>query len=177
MVARPAGWYRDPGDPEQLERWWDGEKWAEHTTGPKPVVEFNAYIHSRERHPAAPGFSEAQLDDVPLVTVHPAAIPAAIGAVLLLVALAGAPYEFYIVLRWVVTAMAIWISVVAGNQSKTGWVIVFVAIAVLFNPLIPVYAYREFWIPIDTAGLALFWAAGVKLRASKPAPPGLKWSP
>lgn len=41
----------------------------------------------------------------------------------------------------------------------------------LFNPLIPVYATREFWVPFDFAGFVLFWGAGVKLRASKPAPP------
>lgn len=48
-----------------------------------PLVEFNPYMHSMERHPAAPGLTEGQLDNVPLVTVHPTAVPAVIGAVLL----------------------------------------------------------------------------------------------
>jgi hypothetical protein len=48
---------------------------------------------------------------------------------------------------------------------------VFIAIALLFNPLMPLYATREFWVPFDLTGLILFWVAGVKLRASKPAPP------
>lgn len=130
----------------------------------------NPYQHSTDRYPAAAGFSEAQLNGVPLVTVHPAAVPAVIGAAFLLMAGMGAQYEFYIVMRWAVTAMAIWASVVAGSLKMTSWVVVFVAAALLFNPLIPVYATREFWVPFDFAGFVLFWVAGVKLRASKPAP-------
>lgn len=131
---------------------------------------YNSYQHSTDRWPAAPGFTEEQLNGVPLVTVHPAAVPASIGAAFLLIAAMGAQYEFYVVLRWAVTAMAIWMTVVASALKSTPWVVVFVAIAVRFNPLIPVYATREFWVPTDFAGLVLFWVAGVKLRASKPVP-------
>ncbi|MBT2551912.1 DUF6804 family protein [Arthrobacter sp. ISL-5] len=132
---------------------------------------YNPYQHSTDRWPAAPGFTEEQLNDVPLITVHPATVPAAIGAVFLLMAGMGAQYEFYVVMRWAVTGMAIWMCVVASALKRTPWVVVFVAIALLFNPLIPVYATREFWVPFDFAGFVLFWVAGVKLRASKPAPP------
>jgi hypothetical protein len=138
-------------------------------SAPTPV-EFNPYLHTRERHPAAPGFTDAQLNDVPLVTVHPATVPAAIGAAFLFLAVISGPYELFVVVRWAVTAMAIWTSVVAGAQKRTLWVVVFIAIAILFNPLIPFFATREFWVPVDVAGLVLFWAAGVNLRASKPAP-------
>jgi hypothetical protein len=74
-------------------------------------------------------------------------------------------------MRWAVTAMAIWMSVIAGALNRTVWVVVFIPIALLFNPLIPVYATREFWSPFDAAGFILFWVAGVKLRASKPDQP------
>lgn len=141
-----------------------------------PRVEFNPFLHSTKRHPAASGFTDEQLNEVPLVTVHPATVPAAIGAVSLLLALLGGPYELYVVMRWAVTAMATWMFVVAAGQKRTLWTVVFTAIAVLFNPLIPVYATREFWVPIDFGGLVLFWAAGVNLRASKPAPPNLSRS-
>lgn len=82
----------------------------------------------------------------------------------------GAQYEFYVVMRWAVTAMAIWMSVVAGSLKRAAWVVVFIPMALLFNPLIPVYATRQFWLPFDFAGFVLFWVAGVKIRASKPAP-------
>lgn len=58
-------------------------------------------------------------------------------------------------------------NVLACDCVRSG---VFTLIALLFNPFIPVYATREVWIPFDTAGFLLFWVAGVKLRASKPAP-------
>lgn len=132
---------------------------------------YDRYQHSTDRWPAAPGFTEEQLNGVPLITVHPATVPAVIGAVFLLMAGMGAEYEFYVVMRWAVTAMAIWMCVVASALRRTPWIVVFVAIALLFNPLIPIYATREFWLPFDFAGFVLFWVAGVKLRASKPAPP------
>lgn len=143
---------------------------------PTPHVEFNPYLHTRERHPAAPGVTEDQLNDVPLVTVHPATVPAVIGALFLFLAILGGPYELFVVMRWAVTSMAIWMAIVAGGQKRTPWVVVFAAIALLFNPIIPFYATREFWVPIDFAGLVFFWAAGVNLRASKPAPPNLSRS-
>jgi hypothetical protein len=54
----------------------------------------NPYQHSTDRFPAAPGFTEEQLNGVPLVTVHPAAWPAVIGAAFLILGLLGAQYEF-----------------------------------------------------------------------------------
>ncbi len=45
----------------------------------------------------------------------------------------------------------------------------FVAMAILFNPLIPIYATREFSQPVDIVSVILYWVAGVRLRVSKPA--------
>ncbi|GAB2740826.1 DUF6804 family protein [Sinomonas soli] len=128
------------------------------------------YGFQQERHPAAPGFTEAQLEGVDLVTVHPAAWPASIGAAMLFLGVIGAQYDFYTALRWAVTAMAIWMAVIASGQKGTLWGVVFAAVAVLFNPLIPFYSTRGFWLPVDMAVLVLFIVAGVKLKASKPAP-------
>lgn len=136
---------------------------------PAPAVEFNPYFHTREKFPPASGFTDADLDGVPLVTVRPAGIPAAIAGFLLLIAILGAPYPFYEVVRWAVTAMAIWAAVVAVGQKRTAWELAFGATAVLFNPFIPVYLTREAWVPLDAAALVLFISAGVKLRASRPA--------
>ncbi|MCO7204607.1 DUF2510 domain-containing protein, partial [Microbacterium sp. CnD16-F] len=33
----PAGWYPDPGEPDQL-RWWDGTEWATDTVAPRTSV-------------------------------------------------------------------------------------------------------------------------------------------
>ncbi|MDP9982953.1 hypothetical protein J2W14_002355 [Pseudarthrobacter oxydans] len=132
-------------------------------------VEFNAYIHDSERNPPAPGFTEKDLEGVPLITVYPAVIPAVVGGLFLFLGFMGAQYEFYVVLRWAVTSMAIWTCVVASGQRRGGWTVVFTGVALLFNPLIPVIATREFWILPDLVGAAIFATAGRKLRASRPA--------
>ncbi|AOT05732.1 DUF6804 family protein [Arthrobacter sp. U41] len=96
-------------------------------------------------------------------------IPAIIGAFFLLVGFLGAPYEFYVVLRWAVTSMAIWMCTIASGQKRTVWLVAFIGVALLFNPLIPIYMTREFWVLPDLIGVALFATAGGKLRASRPA--------
>lgn len=138
-------------------------------TKSEPRQVFDRPVHGLERHPAASGFTEKQLDNVRLVTVYPAAVPAAVGAFFMFLAVVGGPYEMFVVVRCVVTAMAIWTAVVAGRLKRTVWPIVFTLTAVLFNPLIPIHATREFWAPINIAGVVLFIVAGVKLLASKPA--------
>jgi hypothetical protein len=58
------------------------------------------------------------------------------------------PYGFYTFLRLLVSIAGI---VAAINLQKEGnflWVL-FAAIVLLFNPLIPVYLSRELWFPID----------------------------
>jgi hypothetical protein len=135
----------------------------------QPAVEFSPYLHSRDRYPAACGFTEQQLNGVPLMTVYPAVIPAIIGGIFLFVAFLGAPYEFYVVLRWAVSAMAIWICTIASGQHRTGWVVAFAAVGVLFNPFIPFILPREIWVVPDLLGAILFATAGGLLRASRPA--------
>lgn len=128
--------------------------------------------YSSDRWPPAPGFTEEQLNDVRLVTVHPATVPAAIGAVLMLYATLSMPYDYYVILRWAALVMAIWVWTVASSQHRTLWVVAMLAIAVLFNPIVPFTMPRQNWAGLNFISFALFWAAGVKLRASRPATAG-----
>ncbi|MET3721131.1 DUF6804 family protein [Arthrobacter sp. UYEF21] len=89
---------------------------------------------STERWPPAPGFSEAQLNDVPLITVRPAVIPTVVGSVLMFLAPQRMSYHYYELLRWAAPAAAIWIIVIAKGQHRTFWVVVMAAVAVVFNP-------------------------------------------
>lgn len=159
-----AGWYIDPHNGAQ-QRWWDGQMWTTHTA-PSPLG------IPTDHNPARPGasFDDNPPSDLASEPRYPATIPAVIGAFFLLLAYTGGPYELYVVARWAVTAMAIRVASLAVSQKRTAWVVVFTAIALLFNPLFPVLATREFWIPLDVAGLILFWVAGVKLRSFTPAP-------
>jgi len=72
------------------------------------------------------------------------------------------PIGYYTLVRLVVAAVAAYIAWKAyeqDNQSK--WVWVFAFIAILFNPLIPIYLdSKPLWIMIDlaTAGLFLYYS-------------------
>lgn len=133
------------------------------------ATDFNPYRHDQTRHPAASGLTEQQLDGRILESVYPAAAPAAIGAIALFLAILEMPYEFYVLLRVAVPAMAIWICTIASGQKKTGWIGVFAMAAVLWNPLIPIEMPRSAWVLPDLVGAALFAAAGYTMPASKPA--------
>ena len=90
------------------------------------------------------------------MATRPHAIPAVTAAALLLVALGQHPYGYYTFLRWAVTVAALVVAWAAftGFQHWAGWL--FVGIALLFNPLAPVYLDRATWRPIDIASAAAF---------------------
>ena len=87
---------------------------------------------------------------------RPHILPAAIAAVMLLVALADCPYGYYRLLRVVVCAAAVFVTVlgVAWKRYWASWL--FGIVAVLFNPLAPIHLTREIWRPTDIIVSALF---------------------
>ena len=94
---------------------------------------------------------------------RPHAIPAVAAAILLVVALGHHPYGYFTFLRWAVTVAAI---AVAGAAWKSAfqWVTwPFVAIAILFNPIAPIYMTRQDWRPIDII-CAIAFAASLNVR-------------
>lgn len=100
------------------------------------------------------------------LTRRPHAVPAVIAAVMLLAALGRWPYGYYVLLRWVVCAAAIF-TVVLAVQYKKEWIAwPFGVVAVAFNPLIPIHLMREIWQVIDIVVAAAF-IAGI-LLLSKP---------
>ena len=80
---------------------------------------------------------------------RPHLIPASIAAIMLLGALAPWPYGYYQLLRFVVCGVAIYIAYVAYNWKKIWAMWLFGFIALLFNPLIPIYLSREIWQVVD----------------------------
>lgn len=78
---------------------------------------------------------------------------------LLLVALGQHPYGYYTFLRWTVTIAAIVVAWVAWNSTAQWATWPFVGIAVLFNPIAPVYLDRETWRPIDVLCALVFIAS------------------
>lgn len=77
-------------------------------------------------------------------------------AVMLLMALLPLPYGFYTLLRLVVTICACVIAHHHWHSGGKGVAFSMGIVALLFNPLIPVYLSREIWAPIDI-GLSVFF--------------------
>ena len=87
---------------------------------------------------------------------------------LLLLAIANLPYGYYIFLRIAITIIAgINAFSVYKRKNKTLFA-VFLGIAVLFNPLVPIYLDKGTWILIDLiVGLFFGVAAFMNFEASK----------
>lgn len=89
-----------------------------------------------------------------------------IPAVLLLIAIARLPYGYYTFLRVVVCAVALLIAY-TGWESRTSaqvWAVLFVLIAILFNPIFPVHLNRAAWFYLDIAAAAFFGGHLVLVR-------------
>lgn len=81
-----------------------------------------------------------------------------IAVVLLLVAILPLPYGYYTFLRISVTVCALLVAWFAYKEKDepTVWVLVFGLVAILFNPLIPIYLSRGIWFYLDIGIAAIF---------------------
>lgn len=78
--------------------------------------------------------------------------------VLMLLGLAGMDSAFYTLLRVVVCLTAVVGFVAARRTGAESWVWVFGVIAVVYNPLVPLYLHsRGLWTIINLVTIALFW--------------------
>ncbi len=85
-------------------------------------------------------------------------------AIMLLIAILPLPYGYYTFLRIVVciTAGIIAFKVHSKTNSLGFWVVSFALIALLFNPIIPVFLTRELWFFINLAVAGLFVVYGIR---------------
>ena len=82
-----------------------------------------------------------------------------ISAIVLLIALGGHPYGYYVALRWIVCAVSIVSVIDAGRKGKLGWAGTFAALAILFNPIFSIHLTRSMWVPIDLIAAVLFFVS------------------
>ena len=75
------------------------------------------------------------------------------------------PYGYYQFLRLAVTAFAIWLAVETSRQKSAAWAITGVALALLYNPISPVYLKQSTWMPIDLFAAGVCVVAAVTLPA------------
>lgn len=84
---------------------------------------------------------------------------------LLVIATVRLPYGYYTLMRIVVCEFAGYFAYVAWEEkvsASRSWAIVFGLIAVLFNPIVPVYLKRAVWFDLDI-GVAIIFAAHLVL--------------
>lgn len=87
--------------------------------------------------------------------------PGALTAVLLILAIFSLPYGYYTFLRWVVTAASIYVAYYL-SESKDNKLWIFVGLAVLFNPIAPIYSTKSFWVIVYLISAGLFLAFSKK---------------
>ena len=95
-----------------------------------------------------------------------------LGAVLLLIAAAGKhPYGFYMVLRLVITVGAVYWAWRVYKAGQRAWTWMFVAVALLLNPFLPIRMQRAQWQPIDLyLGILLIGWSGYWLFRKRTGP-------
>jgi hypothetical protein len=94
---------------------------------------------------------------------------------MLISAMGSHPYGYYEALRWIVFGAAlfvIWNALTSRRGRELLWAIVFVGVAVLFNPLVPITADRGFWTAWDVVCAGLFLiSCAIEPAATKPVAP------
>jgi uncharacterized membrane protein len=90
-----------------------------------------------------------------------------ISVVFLSVALIGVgslPYGFYMLLRLILCATGVYGAYISKKQTKEKWLWIFIAIAVLFNPLIPVHLGLTIWLLVDVIAIIIL---GISIKEIK----------
>lgn len=87
----------------------------------------------------------------------------AIVALLLAIPSGFWPYGYFVLLRWVVAGIALFNLWAAYNLQKMGWVWIMGGIAILFNPILPIYLSKGMWIFIDLVVVFMFIASISKI--------------
>jgi len=91
-------------------------------------------------------------------------IISAISIVMLLLAIPAIwPYGYYILLRWIITASALFLVWSAHDLKKTFWVVLMGLVAILFNPIAPIHLDKETWVIIDFIVAILFLVSIFKI--------------
>ena len=71
-------------------------------------------------------------------------------------AIAEWPYGYYTLLRWITCIASILVAFQAFEKNIDWAKVVFIVIAILFNPLAPIYLSRSIWVPLDIITAVLF---------------------
>ena len=68
------------------------------------------------------------------------------------------PYGYYQLLRWIVCTAASVMALKAHSSDAKAWVVCFVVMAILFNPIAPISLDRATWVWVDLLAAVLLLA-------------------
>jgi hypothetical protein len=74
------------------------------------------------------------------------------------------PYVYYQILRWVVTGTALFLLWTAYELEKKTWLWIMGAVAILFNPIAPIYLDKGIWAVIDFIVAIVFIISLLKIK-------------
>ncbi len=77
------------------------------------------------------------------------------------------PYGYYVLLRWIIVGVAIFVWWVASELKKKGWLWLMIGIAILFNPILPIHLDKGTWAMIDFIVALLFLTSIFKIKAEE----------
>lgn len=86
------------------------------------------------------------------------------GVMLLLAIPAIWPYGYFQILRWVVAIVAIYNAYIAYELKQNGWIFIMVAIAILFNPIAPIFLQKQTWVILDLITSILMFVSIIKIK-------------
>jgi hypothetical protein len=96
-----------------------------------------------------------------------ALVPAILAIVALFVGLALLGSDSYTIIRFVVSILALIIVVFAWQARHWWWIVPFVAIAVLWNPVLPIdVAAADLWLGLQYIAVVIFMSAGILIRVA-----------
>lgn len=141
----PAGWYPDPGEPDQL-RWWDGTEWATDTVAPRTSVAVDDPEPAAAPAPAPAPAPTSSPNPAPAPTPAPAPGAARAGTVWIWAAIAASVLPLYTGAFLDMEAVARLFGEASAALTPAGWIVaglsllvvvdlVLVALAVLFARL------------------------------------------
>ncbi|MFC1617557.1 DUF6804 family protein [Candidatus Margulisiibacteriota bacterium] len=76
--------------------------------------------------------------------------------VTLLSALLALPYVYYQLLRWFISLLSLYLAYLCYQRNNKIWIAIFSVIAILFNPIAPIYLKKESWAVIDIIVAIIF---------------------
>lgn len=90
--------------------------------------------------------------------------PSFIAIFLLLIALLPMPYGYYTLVRICICLYSAFLAYKSWEEKIDIWMWIFIVIAVLFNPIIPIYLNRELWAIIDIVIAIVFFISISQLK-------------